>query len=50
MDLLYSQKRKSEDLNGEAINGINEAQKEDDTEEVMILLISRYEYLIRVGL
>lgn len=50
MDLLYSQKRKSEDLNGEAINGINEAQKENDTEEVMILLISRYDYLIRVEL
>lgn len=32
--MSFSQKRKSEDLNGEAVNGQNEPKKDDDIEEV----------------
>lgn len=34
VDLSCSQKRKSEDLNGEATNKQNELKKEEDVEEV----------------
>lgn len=33
VNLSYSQKRKSEDLNGEATNGQNEVKKEEDDAE-----------------
>lgn len=34
MILYCSQKRKSEDLNGDAVNGQKEVKKEDDVDEV----------------
>lgn len=45
-DLFYSQKRKSEDLSGEATNGEAEVKQEDGAEEVSALKLKSCSSLV----